>query len=324
MAIHNVVKSAIENGGRIIPLIVNPALTNGTGLLNPSVLISEGRIIVNIRHVQYTLYHTNGKYNSRYGPLAYFNPDNDCTLTTKNYLAEIEGDKLRWCNWVDTSKLDVDPLWEFVGLEDARLVEWDSKIYLCGVRRDTTTNGVGRMELSEIKVIDNGIKEISRFRIPTPFNKDSYCEKNWMPILDKPYHFMKWCNPVEVVKANIGGDTEQVFLADKTIPAIKDFRGGSQVIRMGDMYYCIVHETNLWFNKTGQKDGVYRHRILQFDLDFNLVKASDEFDFMTSLIEFCCGLAEYGDEMIITFGVADNSAYLLRMSKEQFFKILYE
>jgi len=324
MAIHNIVKQTIDKGGKIIPLLVHPSFTNGTGLLNPSVLISEGRIIVNIRHVQYTLYHTNGKYKSRYGPLAYFNPENDYSLSTKNFLAEVEGNKLRWCMPVDTSAFDQEPLWEFIGLEDARLIEWDNKLYLCGVRRDTTTNGEGRMELSEIRLINNEIKEVSRFRIPVPFNKESYCEKNWMPILDKPYHFIKWCNPVEVVKANIGGDTEQVFLSDRVIPAIKDFRGGSQVIRMGDIYYCIVPETNLWFNKNNQKDGVYKHRILEFDLDFNLIHASDEFDFMTSMIEFCCGLAEYGDEMLITFGVADNSAYLLRMPKEQFFKILYE
>ena len=53
---------------------------------------------------------------------------------------------------IDTGVLDVKPLWDFVGLEDARLVKWDDKYYMCGVRRDTTTNGQGRMELSEIEI----------------------------------------------------------------------------------------------------------------------------------------------------------------------------
>ena len=104
---------------------------------------------------------------------------------------------------VDTSKLDSDPQWEFVGLEDARLFRWDNKLYLCGVRRDTTTNGEGRMELSEIRAKTTFVDEMSRTRIPAPGNKDSYCEKNWMPIIDKPYHFVKWSNPTEVVHYDI-------------------------------------------------------------------------------------------------------------------------
>jgi len=49
---------------------------------------------------------------------------------------------------VDTSALDVTPMWEFVGEEDCRVVQWLGDYYLVGVRRDTTTNGVGRMEYS--------------------------------------------------------------------------------------------------------------------------------------------------------------------------------
>ena len=41
--------------------------------------------------------------------------DND-TLSIKTYYK------------IDTSQLDVEPLWDFVGLEDARLVKWDDKI----------------------------------------------------------------------------------------------------------------------------------------------------------------------------------------------------
>ena len=75
--------------------------------------------------------------------------------------------------FIDTSLLDQEPKWEFVGLEDARIVIWDGKTYLCGVRRDTTTNGEGRMELSEI--VDG--KEVNRYRIEPP-NGHTYCEKN--------------------------------------------------------------------------------------------------------------------------------------------------
>ncbi len=40
-------------------------------------------------------------------------------------------------NFKIQSELDVPPVWTFIGLEDGRLVKWDEKYYLIGVRRDT-------------------------------------------------------------------------------------------------------------------------------------------------------------------------------------------
>jgi len=246
--IKNIVNKVLENGGTLFPLFFESE--NKVSLLNPSILVKDGKILINVRNSQYTLYHTNGKFESRYGPLCYLHPENDATLRSINYLGEWKDNKIINLSKVDTSILDIKPLWVFVGLEDVRLVDWEDEIYLSGVRRDTTTNGEGRMELS--KIINN--QEVSRFRIPTPFNKVSYCEKNWMPILDMPFHYVKWCNPVEVVKVNINGETEQVLLGESVISATKDMRGGSQVIKIGDHRICIIHETNWWFNLQNNKN----------------------------------------------------------------------
>jgi hypothetical protein len=209
-------------------------------------------------------------------------------------------------------------VWEFVGLEDARLVRWDNKLYICGVRRDTKTNGEGRMELSEIKILDNKVTEISRFRIPAPFTNDSYCEKNWMPILDMPYHFVKWTNPTEIVKVDpINKTCKQIFLG-KPYSIKRDIRGGSQVITIGDYRAAITHEVDLWQNKNNNKEATYRHRIVTWDKDWNVVNISDEFDFMTGYIEFCCGLAIKDDNVLVSFGYEDNAAYLLNIPLNYF------
>ena len=317
MAIQNLAKHILANGGNLYPLVF--PTDNKTGLLNPSILVDDDRVLINVRHCQYTLYHTSGKFESRWGPLCYLNPDNDITLTTTNYLGEWKDNALHNITKVDTSNFDTKPWWEFIGLEDARLVKWDD-VYLTGVRRDTETTGIGRMELSKIK--DN--KEMSRFRIPTPNNKESYCEKNWMPILDMPFHYMKWCNPVEIVKANINGDTEQVFLGDTIIPIEKDMRGGSQVITIGKHRMCVVHETDYWRNTQNNKDATYRHRIIVFDTNWNIIHRTPSFDFMTGMIEFCSGIAEYKDKILITFGYEDNAAFLLEIPKDYFLKFVYE
>ena len=174
------VKKVLENGGFIKPLIVDSDLTKGTGLLNPSVFIDEfGNILVNIRHIQYTLYHAElNKYEHQWGPLVYLHPENDLTLTTTNYISKLNSNlDIEYTTKVDTSLLDKPPLWEFVGLEDCRLFRWNDKTYLCGVRRDTTTHGEGRMELSEIVFQNKQAKEISRVRIPAPGDNKSYCER---------------------------------------------------------------------------------------------------------------------------------------------------
>ena len=316
--INNFVKQVIENGGNIYPLVF--PTDNKTGLLNPSILVDDDRILINVRHCQYTLYHTSGKFESRWGPLCYLNPENDITLTTTNYLGEWKDNDLHNITKVDTSNFDIKPLWEFVGLEDCRLVNWNEGVYLTGVRRDTETTGIGRMELSKIK--DN--TEMSRFRIPTPNNKESYCEKNWMPILDMPFHYVKWCNPVEIVKANINGDTEQVFLGENILPIEKDMRGGSQVITIDKHRMCVVHETDYWRNTQNNKDATYRHRIIVFDKDWNIIHRTEAFDFMTGMIEFCSGIAEYKDKILITFGYEDNAAFLLEIPKDYFLKFVYE
>ncbi len=88
---------------------------------------------------------------------------------------------------IDTSSFPDKELWEFVGLEDARIVRWNGKLYICGVRRDLDTIGTGRMELSEIEITESGVKELKQYRIPAPNGDSSYCEKNWMPILGRRF-----------------------------------------------------------------------------------------------------------------------------------------
>jgi predicted GH43/DUF377 family glycosyl hydrolase len=287
--------------------------------MNPSIFNDNGKLILNLRHVQYTLYHTRGKFENRYGPLAYLNPENDITLRTTNHFCSLDDNlSIDSFNRIDTSRYDISPVWEFVGLEDARLIKWNDKLYVCGVRRDTKTNGEGRMELSEIKILDNKVTEISRFRIPAPFNNDSYCEKNWMPILDMPYHFVKWTNPTEIVKVDpINKTCKQIFLG-KPYSTKRDIRGGSQVITIGDYRVAITHEVDLWQNKNNNKEATYRHRIVTWDKDWNVVNTSDEFDFMTGYIEFCCGLAVKDDNVLVSFGYEDNAAYLLNIPLNYF------
>lgn len=315
----NLVQKSVQSGGKLAPIVIPSGLTSGTGLMNPSVFVDEdGDILVNLRHVNYTLYHAEGsqRFPSPWGPLAYLHPEKDLRLVTENYICRLNHD-LEVTDYAKVEMLEQhEPLWEFVGLEDARLIQWEGMYYLAGVRRDTTTNGQGRMELSFISLYkkDWSALENRRIRIAAPGADDSYCEKNWVPILDKPYHFVKWSIPTEIVQLlTMSGESEQVSLADTKWEG-KDQRGSSHVVPFGDYYISITHEVDLFNNYLGQKDAVYRHRLLTWDKDMNLLGASNPFSFLDAQVEFCVGMAHdpSGDNMLISFGFQDNAAFILR------------
>jgi hypothetical protein len=324
----------LKRGGSIHPIILpKSVLGNETGIMNPSIFLHKGKILVNVRHVNYILYHSEGKkFPHQWGPLVYIHPENDVALKTHNVMCELDENlNLKSAGRVNMV-LDTEPTWNFVGLEDARLFSWDDKLYLCGVRRDCYDDkGKGRMEMAEIDFIDGEWKEISRNPIPAPGDDSSYCEKNWMPILDMPYHFVKWCNPMQVVHYDIENrKTTNVYLDEgERKPYPKDFRGGSQVFRINEnQRMAFIHETNLLKDPFGRKDGDYAHRILIWDNDWNLVHASKPFHFLGTYyehvtdtdynIEFVTGMTVIGNDILISFGFQDNASFILRVPQNVF------
>jgi hypothetical protein len=315
----NFVSLVLAEGGAIKPLTIPASESAGLGLCNPSVYIDRGEIWLILRNVNYTLYHCENEqtFNNRWGCLSYLNPENDLHLRTTNFLCKLTPDLDIEKHWkIDTSALDKEPIWEFVGLEDARLVRWDGHLYGIGVRRDTTTNGQGRMEFSELELTEDSVKEIGRYRIEHPTDPNWYCEKNWMPILDKPYHFIQWTNPAVVIKADLASlkssRAVEVNEADK-VEGLPFLRGSSQVVSWKNYYICLVHDCDLFKNKIGQKDATYMHRFVVYDRNWRIVKIGDPFSFMDGEIEFCCGMAEYKGDLLISFGFQDNCAFILRV-----------
>ena len=299
----------------------------------------EGRILLNVRHVNYTLYHSEGKkWPHTWGPLQYIHPENDISLTTYNIMTELNGDlEVIHSSRIDTSELDTKPTWNFIGLEDGRLFNWEGRLFLCGVRRDCYDDkGKGRMELQEIEYINDRWKEVARYPIPAPGDDNTYCEKNWMPIIDMPWHFVKWCNPCEVVKFDIKTKTtttvhltsESNVVSRTEIP--RDLRGGTQVYPIGEgRRMTLTHEVDLNKDTFGRKDGHYNHRVLIWDKDWNLEKWTSDFNFLGSKIdpttgneyniEFATGMIFHEGNIIIAFGYQDNGTFLLKIPKDVFF-----
>lgn len=252
-------------------------------------------------------------------------------------MCELNGDlEIIHAQRIDTTELDTKPTWNFIGLEDGRLFNWEGRLFLCGVRRDCYDDkGRGRMELQEVEYIEGQWKEVARFPIPAPGDDATYCEKNWMPVVDMPWHFVKWTNPTELVKFDIDkGTTETVHLTEEKVGTERglwrDLRGGTQVHPIGEgRHMCLTHEVDLKKDAFGRKDGHYNHRVIVWDKDWKLEHFTKDFHFLgtqkdptTGLeynIEFATGMVFLDGNVIIAFGYQDNGTFLLKMPEELFF-----
>jgi predicted GH43/DUF377 family glycosyl hydrolase len=313
-------KKIVESGG-VVKTFISPLKgSKSHGHFNPSIFNDRGSLHIISRECNYTLFHSElSKTLIDNKPLHYigeegeiFNTTNHFTYIDSKYLKPVFTTKV----YID-KHIESEPKWHFAGLEDARLVRWNGSYYMCGTRRDVDSHGTGRMELSRILVEHSYSKEVERVRIPTPNNEESYCEKNWMPILSQPFHFVRWTNPTQIVKYDPSTRTTHVVVSkDLNENVSKNLRGGSQVISWGDRgYLSIVHEPYHTY-PNGNFDNEYKQQFIEWDSEWNIVRTSPQFSVMGARIEFVSGLTTLDNDVIITFGYQDNASFVARVSKE--------
>ena len=294
--------------------------------MNPSIWINkDGSAYINIRAVNYNLFNSRYReYTQEDQPIAYVCLDQH-HLKTENYFGTFDINTLQI---KDISKVKMmnlhKPLWSFHGLEDARIIHWDNSIYLCGVRRDTKDDGEGRQELSKIENIDNEWVEVERIRIPAAGDDKAYLEKNWMPIIDKPWHWLKWCSPVEIANYDIN---ERVLKIEYKNTAELWFRGDSQLIHIDGYYYCFTHDVlNYFINQdTNARMSLYKHYVLKFDNELNYIGKFGPFSYDNRIsIEFGCGLAEYNGNCYLTYSENDTSVFIIKFNTKILEELDYE
>ena len=183
------------------------------------------------------------------------------------------------------------------------------------------------MELCKLEVTPDGVYETTRDRIEV--DPHTPLEKNWMPILDMPFHFVRWCDPLQVMRVNPKEKSKQtvkkgiidvitsdvVVKKDNQLNLPFGLRGSSQVLPFGNNgdRICVTHETDFYYHQNTKKDCQYYHRFVIWDKDWNVKKVSKQFKFMDAMIEFACGMVIKDDYLIISFGFQDNAAHLLKM-----------
>lgn len=324
------VNYCLMGGANIVSMDINIHDSMWPGWCNPSIMWDEQdqdfKMI--IRNVNYVLHGATDpvKNWSGWGPVYYSIPGEDGrNLKTQNFIGANKNPETDPWTFKLIKTDAYKPIWEFQGEEDARIVRWDDKLYTTGVRRDDNKDGRGRMEL--MRISDGNYQEVTRVKVKA-LNEESYCEKNWMPIKDMPFHYVQLANPTVVVKTNPKtGKTEEVVRKERVGGMVDEkfdlLRGSSQVIRWGDYWMALVHTCELWFTASGRKFARYCHVFVLWDNDWNIVRMSPLFSFANYNVEFTCGLEYHDGKFYIPFAIEDNFVFLMTVEEEVIRKFIF-
>jgi len=127
-------------------------------------------------------------------------------------------------------------------------------------------------------------------------------EKNWMPL-------------------SVGGEFAWIYSIDPTaiLPgplrscpfALDHLRGGA-AIEYGDGYLCVMHEVI-----DTDSSRIYLHRFVRLDKRFNVTAVSPAWVFARHGIEFCAGIAYNKGEIVLSYGVEDREAWIMRINAKE-------
>ena len=263
-------------------------VVDGFAPSNTTVVVYNNELLFQTRYVSYTKHLASAVFNP-YG----FD-------TNQNYIFDkpfYESRNIRWGggNFTEIIYPVGDDAY-FRGLEDPRMVVWNGELYTYGVRCDKA-NGNTRIVI----YMPDGREVVAQ----SPFDCDT--EKNWMAVPDRPMTFIYGFRDYSTVIVKVEDDgTCSVEISDsddwtkENWVHFNDIRGGSQLVKIDDGYLAVVHR-QVWENT----NYFYRHAIVRFDNNLNIVDMTRWFVLSHPVCEFCSGMAVFGDKVYLTYSVLD-------------------
>jgi glycosyltransferase involved in cell wall biosynthesis len=262
--------------------------------MNPSVINHEGKPLILVRTVNYTIT-GDGQYRIRAsdGSLAGDNP-----ICTRNFIgSDVDG-------WREIALPEnwSEPKYSLVlGFEDSRLFQWQGGFHTLSTVRELTHEGWCEQVLASLVLAEQGWRYGTSWRRVLP--KLRVHEKNWMP----------WVRGDELcfvyrLGTLLNSDGE-VIAQHKSEWNVDHISGGSQVVKIDNhTFLAIVHEAR---SIPGSGLRFYSHRFARLAADGRLTALSRPFVFAGRQIEFAAGLAYFPEKMLlmVSYGVRDCEAW---------------
>ena len=253
-----------------------------------SYLFYEGKHLLNTRYVNYWIY-PNGCYLFHNGIKL---------IENKNMLSELDDENLQPLCYKEIQEklgLPVTAGTVSTGLEDIRLYEWNDQVKYIATTAGYSPSGKSRMIVG-VYDVENGIIEMGDV-IESP-NPDSWCEKNWIPLVIPPnedghsldideFFIYKWY-PLQI--GHIDYDTKKLIITIKETKKIPIFEKvkGSTIFQdtpdglLGVVHFCEDHDIRHYF-----------HMMVLLDkTTFNIINYSETFYFEKLGVEYCIGFTK--------------------------------
>ena len=202
-----------------------------------------------------------------------------------------------------------------LGFEDSRLFEWQDRLWTISTVRELTREGWCEQVIAEIITLADGtVAYGDDWKKILP--RDRRHEKNWMPWPGYPTKdSLRFVYRLGSVIDTGGSIQTQMSVLD-----IGHISGGSQVIEVGSkLYMAVVHEARMI---PGKGTRYYQHRFALLRSDGQVMGLSKPFYFTDKQIEFCAGLALFGDELMVSYGVRDEEAWVATMDLHQVLRFI--
>lgn len=317
MVTNNLLKYALENGGKNYVIEIPRSLRRNYIPANPSCTVYNGKIVVNTRMLAYVkcilvqdyltawpninqgyFYHPNG-YNSR------------------NIIGVLGEDGLTETRMLGERHSVFNSY--FSGLEDVRLVVWNGKLYAYGTRLDVAK---GRVTIC-LHELDENYQVVNEVILDSPTN--SPMEKNWAAVEDRPFTFVYFTNPQTVVEVNPDDGSARILSENKEFEtAPRNLRGNTNVVRIDNEHYIeMVHETKVADAVDGVQDISYNIAFVVYDNDLNITHSTKFINFGQTLCQFGCGLCIVNDNVYIAYSELDAQASILMIPKDKLLEFIY-
>lgn len=279
-----------------------------------SYLFHDGKHLLNTRYVNYWIYPTG----------CYLFANGKKLIENKNMFSELDAETLEPIQFQEICE-EIDlPMNEDIlsqGLEDLRLYEFRGQVKYIATTMGYSPGGKSRMIVGNYDYIHGRIED-GKIIQPPEHNADSWCEKNWIPIVqkqkiilgdgslidqEKELFIYKW-SPLEI--GYIDYELGQLVITDKhemVMPLFSRIRGSTIFEETDDGWMGVVHYSE------EHSPRHYYHMLVLLDKDtFALKRYSYTFCFEKLGVEFCLGFKIYKNELDALSG---DSHYIFWISR---------
>lgn len=179
------------------------------------------------------------------------------------------------------------------GLEDGRLIRWNGRLY--GLFSGHYQSE-GRWVVFRNTMVLMDLETLEYRTFPTQRR-----EKNWMPFVEDG-HLRVVYSTSPLIIWDLSERLPEVVWEG---PGLTEFwSGGSQLIPYQGGFLGVVHRH---FNR------VYEHAFV--GLNGRSIELSPPFRFFGESVEFCAGIEDLGNEILLSFGVMDRDGYICWIPK---------